>query len=329
MGRIMLIKVISAIAVLNLIMISSPIAKPKQVFDPATLLPKGAKIAKVATEARETDWLRERTDLMDAVFYDPWEHSTSPQVVVFYTRDQAAVVSLYQWDAPTDRFIKQWDHSAFGVSFDSMSGVWDINGDGRKEIVAFRWIGASAGGTFDIFAWDGTTLKRINPDWNVDINRTQLVDLDGDGRPEIILSHRFELPSIYRWDGSRYRQANEDFPELFQEKTEEYARLAMDESLSAGDIAGFCKNAVQGFLYQKRYSDAMKLCREVLEIPKVKGNKIALSIAYISLGDIYRARGQFKQAIENYERAVSLYPSGEAKKKLDDTKRFLQKTPHQ
>jgi hypothetical protein len=43
--------------------------------------------------------------------------------------------------ADSDGFVKRWENRSLGVRFDPISGFWDINGDGEKEIVAFRWIG--------------------------------------------------------------------------------------------------------------------------------------------------------------------------------------------
>jgi hypothetical protein len=204
---------------LCLTLITSVMAKSSQEFDPYHLVPRGAKVADVSPGTRETHFEGVTGRTIDAVFSDPW--GTRPgiqQSVIFYTIDQTSVVSLYERSADSDGFVKRWGNRSLGVRFDPISGIWDINGDGEKEIVAFRWIGASVGGALDIFGWHGKAMKKISPDWNVDINRAQITDLNKNGRPEIILSHRFDMPSVYEWQRGAYREANEEFPWLFRKK---------------------------------------------------------------------------------------------------------------
>lgn len=132
---------------------------------------------------------------------------------------------------------------------------------------------------------------------------------------------------MYRWDGTKYREANADFPEFFRERTDEYIRLvsATDERFSALDIADFCRNAVHGLFYQGKYGDALRLIREVLERREIAASAMALSVVHISLGDVHRALGQLNEATKNYERAATLSPSREAEKKLNEAKLLLQR----
>lgn len=93
------------------------------------LLPQGARVAKVTPWARETNSTREGE--AHAVFLNPWEHLATFHVVVMYIRGQDAVVGLYKRQPSIASYIKRWEQSSLGIEFDPISGVWDINGDGK------------------------------------------------------------------------------------------------------------------------------------------------------------------------------------------------------
>jgi hypothetical protein len=293
---------------------------PSQTLDIASLLPMGAKVARRSDGARETSWAKKPVKTKDAIFIDPWGESRTQQVVVFYSLGYDSVVRLYERDPKTHRLTVRWENSDQGAMFDPMSGIWDINGDGKKEIVAFRWIGASAGGTLNIFAWDGRSLKKVSPEWNIDINRAQVVDLKGNGRPEIILGHRFDLPSIYEWRDGSYHDAGQEFPTYYEKETNRYARLAQtaDERFSSGDFADYCERAVHGYIYQRRYSEAIRLVQSVLKNPKVQKARFSVSVLYVELGDSYRAEGKYPEAKASYEKALAISQNHQAKERLEE-----------
>lgn len=308
--------------VLCLVLLSWSASISSQTFNVRSLLPAGATLAQVSEGSRETQWGKRVANSKDAIFEDPWGH-TKQWVVFFYLGDRS-LIRLYQENPTTHQLEVRWENSGLGAEFDPMSGVWDINGDGQKAIVAFRWIGASVGGTLDIFEWQGKLLKQINPHWNVDVNRAQVADLDKDGRLEIILGHRFDLPSIYEWQTGAYHEANQKFSWYFKKDTEENARLAEsgDQHFGAQDLADFCQKAVHGYVYQRRAGEAVALVQEVLKNPKLEGNAILLSNLFVQLGDAYSAEGKLDQAKDSYRKAVKLFPSSIAQKKL------LELNPH-
>ncbi|MFI5176222.1 MAG: hypothetical protein ACHQKY_15280 [Terriglobia bacterium] len=293
---------------------------PSQTFDEASLLPMGAKVAQSSEGVRETSWAKKPVKTKDAIFVDPWGESGTQQVVVFYSLGQDSVVRLYERNPKTHRLAVRWENSDQGATFDPMSGIWDINGDGKKEIVAFRWIGASVGGTLNIFAWDGRSLKQVSPDWNVDINRAQVLDLKGDGQPEIILGHRFDLPSIYEWRDGSYNDPGQQFPTYYEKETNEYARLAQaaDEHFTGADLASFCESAVHGYIYQRKYAEAIRLAQVVLKNPKVQEARFSVAALYVALGDCYRADEKYPEAKGCYEKAFAMSQDQRAKKRLEE-----------
>lgn len=304
--------------VLCLAILSWSALTPSQTFDVRSLLPAGATLAQISEGSHETHWGKRAPNSREGILKDPW--GPSKQWVVFFSLGDRSFIRLYGENPTTHHLEVRWENSGLGAEFDPMSGVWDINGDGQKEIVAFRWIGASVGGTFDIFAWQGNSLKQINPQWNVDINRVQVVDLDKDGRREIILGHRFDLPSIYEWQDGAYQDANSQFSWYFKEDTEKYARLAesSDPRFGAQNIADFCERAVHGYLYQGRASDALALVDKVIANPKMKDDAISLSNLNVQKGDVYRAEGDYAKAKSSYEHAIALSPSRMAQKRLEE-----------
>lgn len=205
-----------------------------------------------------------------------------------------------------------------------MSGVWDINGDGRKEVVAFRWIGASAGGTLDIFAWNGTEIKRISPHVE-DITRAQLVDIKKNGQTEILVNHRFGVPSVYGWNKSDYSIANQDFPEIYQSQLDKYRSLAMDASLTPTNRAEFTHDAAMALIYQKRYDEAITLCNYTFEDQRIKNDRTASSVVYKTLGEIHLSKGEYSQARASFEKSIELSPSREVLRKLNELKKSTNK----
>jgi hypothetical protein len=291
------------------------------------LLPPGVIVARISEGAHETKRSENTPATKEAIFVDPWGANQTGQVVVFYSLGRDTVVRLYERDPKTNRPTVRWENRAEGATFDPMSGIWDINGDGKKQIVAFRWIGASVGGTLNIFAWDGRSLKKVSPEWNADVNRAQVVDLEGNGRPEIILGHRFDVPSIYEWRDGSYHDAGQEFPTYYEKETSEYARLAQaaDEHFGGGDLAGFCERAVHGYIYQKKFGEAIRLLQSVLKNPKVQEAPISVSALYVALGDSYRAEGKYPEAKASYENADAISQNQQARKRLEELNQLLKR----
>jgi tetratricopeptide (TPR) repeat protein len=79
-------------------------------------------------------------------------------------------------------------------------------------------------------------------------------------------------------------------------------------------------------MYQKRYDEAIGLCRHVLANLKVKADNTAMSVVYLVLGDVYRATARLNKAAACYQKAMALQPSGEAKRRLDEIAGLRQKS---
>ncbi|MHC4474388.1 MAG: FG-GAP repeat domain-containing protein [Planctomycetota bacterium] len=176
--------------------------------DVSAYLPEKAQIGSIRPGARKSV---EQTATKEAVLGHDLDNDGIDELTVFYTLhrddygvDSAHVVVLKRTD---DRYEKLLEHEREGAPYiNPLSSVWDINGDGKLEIVAARWVGASFGGYLDIFQWNGTAFVSLNGQWNDrnDIRAVKLDDIDKDGIVEITILHRFSSPDTYKWQQGKY-----------------------------------------------------------------------------------------------------------------------------
>ncbi len=286
-------------------------------LNPAAYLPKDAKVAKIAPGARKTNWADKRGSLTDAVIQEDLDGDGIEEVVIFYTQHEKCTVVVFKWNDSKNRYVKIWEWTDYGIGFDTISNLWDVNGGGKRELVLFRWLGASAGGALDIFEWGENAFKKISPDWNVDVKAVEFRDLDHDGVDEIILSHRFDLPTIYQWNGKSYASANKKFPAIFESETKKYAGLALsnDPRFSSSDLVTYCEFAIHGLVYQEKYKEALTLCNTVADMARLQNDHMLLSKLYVLMGDVYREMNRLEEGLAWYKKALNSYPSGEAKRK--------------
>lgn len=293
-----------------------------ETFDARSYLPAGAGIAMVSPDVKSTDFARKRMDLVPAIFFEDFDRDGIEEAVVFYVLEGPpegfSNVAVFKQEGPG--FKKIWENSIqHVVSFDSISGLKDINADGEMEIVAFRWIGASAGGLLHIFAWNGASFSSINADWNIDVSGLELLDLDLDGIEELIIKHRFALPS-YKWTAKGYKLSNEDFPNFYSSHIAQLeAAIFSGGPKPPSAYVDFCQRAVEGYIYQKDYEGAISLCQRTMgliaNLPPNSDKIKAVSDIHVLLGDVYTVMGEVAKAAAEYEAALKLHP--ENKKALD------------
>ncbi len=115
--------------------------------------------------------------------------------------------------------------------------AFDLNGDGRKEVILVTSNSASLGGILDVFAIQNNHVQRVFT--TSGFHRLSFIDLKGDGSYEIIAAAKYSgdimAPSnIYSWDGTRYSLANLEFPRYFQAEVQKYIDLV--NSLPKGSL---------------------------------------------------------------------------------------------
>lgn len=237
-----------------------------------------------------------------------------------------------------------------GWGFYELSGVYDLNKSGTPQIIVYRGIGASCPGILEIYEFHNGDIERITGPW---ADRGKLCgsiefeDLDGDGRREIIHKQGHGInPDIYRWDGKQYVKRNRQFSQYYND---DLTKLIQDiyrpEAMPASWRVTWCKQALDIYLLQRRYAEAVALCNDVFRIiddPKLTKPNVIMKEGYTAgqlnsiaawfeidkaegkarihhlLGDTYKAAGNSQQAQEHY---------GEAKKLVDQVKDMKSKLP--
>jgi len=145
------------------------------------------------------------------------------------------------------------------------TGVYDVTGEGWPEVVL---VGQAGSKTLEakiyrlgdhklnkIFEWSG---------WHF-----QTVQLGG--RPEIALTQLAygSLSKLYIWEGGRFAEASDRFPEFFApEIAEQQALLSSQQSPPPTLAARACQMGARALLYGRRYDEARDLCLKALKIAR-------------------------------------------------------------
>ena len=154
------------------------------------------------------------------------------------------VISFLSWNGT--KYIEKWKKT-----FNSIENIFflvsDINRDGRKELIVHGLhSGNWAYGNLWIFQYDKTRAEKVFDKavqdegylWNdkkrqAGICPEYFPDLDKDGIVEILAGHRAESDNVasvdepwwfdvYKWDGSKYILADDQFPGFYKEELLEY-----------------------------------------------------------------------------------------------------------
>jgi tetratricopeptide (TPR) repeat protein len=303
------------------------ISQTDATFDPLKYLPAGAKISN-----------RDK----DVVFAD-LDGDGLQEVIIFYTLGVAVndtKANILVLKPHSTGYVRLWENAHEGSwGFSDPSGVYDLNKSGRPQIIAYRKIGASCPGVLDIYEYRNGAIKRITGDWadNGQYQGAEVRDLNGNGIQEIIIlfpPNHFVNPNIYRWDGKRYVRSNSEFPGYYNSKLEELLQaIYTPEAAPVPARVVWSKQAVEIYILQRRYSEAIQFCEKVLRmiddpaltVPNavIKGvetpeqlNRIMASfevqktegkaVVHRLLGDSYKAAGNLQQTREQYMKADQL-----------------------
>jgi hypothetical protein len=298
-------------------------ASPKtdQKFDPFKYLPPESSIDNVGK---------------DIAFAD-LDGDGRKEITIFYTvhsEDQYKANILVLRQDGQD-YSPLWEDIKDGSSgFADPTGVYEMNKNGKPQIVAYRTVGASCPGILDIYEFAKGGIGKITGDWAGECQSDlEIKDLDGDNVREIIFRRlKYGLNrNIYHWDGKQYVQSNSQFVKEYSSELEKLIESIYYQSpLPAHARVTWCKQASQIYVLQQRYADAIKVCNDVLrviddpnltkpgtdirgdETPEIR-NRIAAyfelerirekGTIYRLLGDIHKAAGDLKQAKADYSRA--------------------------
>lgn len=209
--------------------------------------------------------------------------------IIFFSLPQEHKVGIVVLKSAGADYTRLWEevyeHSA---SFSDPSGVYDLNKTGRPQIVAYRTIGTSCPGALEIYEYHNGKIERISGPWagSGHCESVEIKDLNADGRPEIIIRTRSygANPDVYTWNGKQYVKNNSEF---FQYYNDELSDLIRDvyslDALPTNARVRPCKQAVQIYLFQHRYAEAIALCSDILRIiddPKLTKPNVIMKEGY-------------------------------------------------
>jgi hypothetical protein len=288
-------------------------------------LPEGAKISDPSK---------------DVIFAD-LEGDGRKEKIIFFSLPQqhkAGVAVLKPKGMDYTRFWEQLYDDSWGF-YPDLTGVYDLNKSGKPQILAFHGIGASCPGQLRIYQSKRGKIEDISGPW-ADPNGCdwpEIKDLNGDGRSEIIIRTRnYGInPDVYSWNGKQYVKANRQFSHFYDEALQGLIQwINSSQSLPISARVMWSRQAVEIYLLQHRYAEAVAVCNGVLRIfddpqltksnsfltdgnttpEQLESFKAGLEIEKTEgkatihrlLGDIYKAAGNPQQAQTEYNQAQEL-----------------------
>jgi hypothetical protein len=224
-------------------------------FDPLKYLPAGASLS----------------NLDKGVVFADLEGDGKQEVIIFYTmlngdKHQANILVLKPTAAGYEHLWE--DVNDLGSGFADPSGVFDLNKSSTPQIVAYRIVGASCPGLLDIFRYANGAIEKITGDWGDTCQSDlEIKDLNGDGVSEIIFRPlKYGVNRrIYSWSGKAYVRTDDQHAHYFNDELQQIVGwLYEHQPLPTPSRALLCEQAVQIYLLQRRYSEAIELCKAVL-----------------------------------------------------------------
>jgi hypothetical protein len=151
--------------------------------------------------------------------------------------------------------------------------IEDVNGDGRADLVVGGGLGAHSSSLL-VEELDGSRMVSLF-EGSTNTPGLDLVDLDGDGRAEILLpisgycgsyAASPQLRLVLRWRDGAYRPASADFPRLQDERFFDYVARALQDADGDGRL----------------YSEAASACLQHLAAVghAIRNESAATSLAY-------------------------------------------------
>lgn len=244
-------------------------------------------------------------------------------VVIFYTigtdpNDHKANILVLKPSGGD--YVRLWESTFTGSwGFGDPSGVYDLNKSGTPQIIAYREIGASCPGFLEIYEYRDDRIQRLTGKWGYEghCEAVEIKDLDNDGIPEIlVLGSHGASDDIYRWDGGRYVRSNARFPQHYSAAIDKILKNVYSSDLSpASARVNWAIEAVRLYTVQKRYDEAIRLCRDVLRIvddtsmtqpDSVYPGRKGQATIHKLLGDTYKVAGDLRNAQREYQKAQSI-----------------------
>jgi len=246
---------LSGVLVFGVVSSNKPTPAPNREF--LKYLPPGATISNPEKDVISTD-------LGDG-------HQTT---IIFYalpgTENQANILML---KPASSGYVRLWENVYEGSDgFADPSGVYDLNGNGHKQIVAFRTIGAACPGALDIYDYRNGEVTQITGPWANDgecQSRVEIKDLNGQGTAQIVVTSRIygTNPDIYRWNGTKYVLSNRTFSQYYNDGLREILNAALSkDSIPASARVMWTRQATEVYLRQRHYFEAVQLCQTVLHM---------------------------------------------------------------
>jgi hypothetical protein len=304
--------------------ISQATTQMNQKFDPFKYLPSGSNISNADKH----------------IAYADIDGDGNKEITIFYSTssggDHSANILVLK--AVGSDYSRLWEDSYEGSQgFTDPTGVYAVNKNGKPQIVAYRTIGASCPGILDIYQYARGAIEKITGDW---VGKCQsdleIKDLNGDGTREIIFRElKYGVnPDIYSWNGKSYLRSNGEFPLYYIDELSKVTEsIYSPNPLPTTARTTWCKQACQIVIWQKRYSEGIRICGDVLrmiddpsvtkpnadlqgsETPETKERVAAYfelrkiqakEAIYNLLGDVHKAAGHSKEAQLHYHRAQTL-----------------------
>jgi hypothetical protein len=224
-------------------------------LDPLGYLPAGASLS----------------NLEKSVVFADLEGDGKKEMIIFYTmlngdKHQANILVLKR---TAGGYEPLWeDVNDLGSGFADPSGVYDLNRSNTPQIVAYRIVGASCPGMLDIFRDANGAIEKITGDWGDTCQSDlEIKDLNGDGVSEIIFRPlKYGVNRrVYSWSGKGYVRTDNQHAHYFNDELQQLVGwLYEHRPLPTPSRAVLCEQAVRIYLLQRRYSEAIELCRAVL-----------------------------------------------------------------
>jgi hypothetical protein len=105
----------------------------------------------------------------------------------------------------------------------------NVNGDDRLEILYYCWSESEAVGALPgIYRYEGNRWVNVAPQ----SDRFSVLDLDGDGKLEVVTGSRRigygmgddDVPRVWRWNGRQYEEASREFPQFYATLAARYSQ---------------------------------------------------------------------------------------------------------
>ncbi len=188
---------------------------------------------------------KEGFELKDYLY--PYQDGLAAYLVTLLEKEQALVgrvseFRIYRSDAKGTELLRRDVFERRALSFHELNNT-DVNGDGLREIVIWKWCGGTAWLCQQIGVYQVQGSRSINLTEHItgSLFPSSLVDVDKDGSLEIIaIETRWEtyehLPhpvapsveEIFAWSNGSYRRASKEYPDYYQKKINQIESL-MDQ----------------------------------------------------------------------------------------------------